>query len=375
MRGSCKVVAALLLAGVLTAAPAGAAAPSPAPWDVARSAALTACPATVALRGPDGLPLSRPLPRGTRLLLRVSGEQPNVLVIGAHDLNRTVELVLTSPPTEAAPLLINVDTGLLNDRFTWFVPQVRIIGGGGFDDLLWHFPTAERVLLLGAQPPPGAIFAPFADVRIAPSPPPSPSPSPSLSPLPSPQVSAWSPPPSPSRTAAPPVAPRFGPVTLPAPPAGPASGRRPRQPVPHQADTADNGGTQARAVRAERFPVEGAAARAVLAEGFPAEAAAAHAVLAERFPDEVDCGATPSASPSATPSLAPSWSPDPAVDPEQPIAGAPAGSASPSAETVRTRLAALASRPVTWFGVSLLLVGLALLVWITAGRRALRRNF
>jgi hypothetical protein len=46
--------------------------------------------------------------------------------------------------------------------------------------------------------------------------------------------------------------------------------------------------------------------------------------------------------------------------------------ASPSPETVSTRLAALASRPVTWFGIAPLLAGLALLVWIIAGRRAFR---
>ncbi|MFC7757356.1 collagen-binding domain-containing protein [Catellatospora bangladeshensis] len=148
MRGPFGVLVALLLVG-LTAAPAGAAAPSPAPWDAARSAALAACPATVDLYDTEGRPLARPLPRGTRLLIEIQADRPNVLALGAHDLNRAVELVLSAPATETAPLLINVDTALLDDRFTWFVPQVRSIGGGLPGELMWHFPTAERVLLLG----------------------------------------------------------------------------------------------------------------------------------------------------------------------------------------------------------------------------------
>ncbi|GAA1649090.1 collagen-binding domain-containing protein [Catellatospora bangladeshensis] len=334
MRGPFGVLVALLLVG-LTAAPAGAAAPSPAPWDAARSAALAACPATVDLYDTEGRPLARPLPRGTRLLIEIQADRPNVLALGAHDLNRAVELVLSAPATETAPLLINVDTALLDDRFTWFVPQVRSIGGGLPGELMWHFPTAERVLLLGPRPP-GVIFAPGADVRIAPSPPPSPSPvPPSPSPVPSP---------------APSVSPPAGGAT-PGLPGGLPPGWTPARLAPrrHQAAGAARTGGPDHAVLLAHL--------------------AGASVPAVRFPVELSCGPSPSAVPS------PSASP-----PAEPSAHAPGGTvpgpeASPTPETVSAHLAALALRPVTWFGVALLLAGLALLVWITAGRRAFRRNF
>lgn len=342
MRGPFGVLVALLLAGVPTAAPAEAAAPSPAPWDAARSAELAACPATVQLYDTEGRPLTRPLPAGTRLLVDVRPERPNVLVIGAHDLNRTVELVLTAPATETAPLLINVDTRLLNDRFTWFVPQVRSIGGGP-GEVLWHFPTAERVLLLGPRPP-GAVFAPYADVRIAPSPPPSPSRPPSPSPA-EPSPVASTPPPDSS--------------TAPGAPGGLPPGWTPARLAPRpDAAWAVHGGRPARATGIGTLTGAGPAAHVPVA---PA--------LTVRFPADLGCGPSPSAAPSPSPSP----SAEPAAEP--PVADTAAPAASPSPETVSTHLAALASRPVTWFGVALLLAGLALLVWITAGRSVFRRNF
>ncbi|BCJ70982.1 hypothetical protein CS0771_05260 [Catellatospora sp. IY07-71] len=336
MRGPFGVLVALLLVG-LTAAPAGAAAPSPAPWDAARSAALAACPATVELYDTEGRPLARPLPRGTRLLVDIVAGRPNVLVLGAHDLNRTVELVLSTPATETSPLLINVETSLLDDRFTWFVPRVRSIGGGLPGELMWHFPTAERVLLLGPRPP-GVIFAPGADVRIAPSPPPSPSPvPPSPSPVPSPAVSA-----------SPPVG-----GTAPGLPGGLPPGWTPAAFAPRsdRAPDAARTGTPHHAVLVAHLAVA------------PAPAA--------RFPVELSCGSSPS--PSAVPSPSASLPAEPSA--QAPGGAVPGPAASPTPETVSAHLAALASRPVTWFGVALLLAGLALVVWITAGRRAFRRNY
>ncbi len=335
MRGPFGVLVALLLAGVPTAVPAGAAVPGPAPWDAARSGALAACPATVELYDTEGRPLARPLAQGTRLLVYIRAGQPNVLFLGAHDLNRTAELVLSTPATDTSPLLINVDTSLLNDRFTWFVPQVRsVVGPPG--ELMWHFPTAQRVLLLGPRPP-GLIFAPRADVRIAPSPPPSPSPTP-VTPSPTPSPSAATPPP--------------GSGTAPGAPGGLPPGWTPARltpPRPEAARVTTRSGVRAHAVSA--------AGRT--AARFPAA----------RFPVDLTCGP----SPSAVPSPSPSPSAGPIVAP--PIAGTTAPAASRSPATVSAHLAALASRPVTWFGVALLLAGLALLVWITAGRRAFRRNW
>lgn len=315
----CGVLLALPLAMVLAAAPARAGAPAPDPVDLERSMSLAACAPNVELRGPDGQPLPRPLERGVRALLYLRQDQTNVLTLRSGELNRIAELILATPPTESAPLLVNVDTRLVDDRLAWVVPRVTGIGGGPVDSVVWHFPSAVRILVTGPQAP-GVIFAPRAEVLVAPSPSPSPSLSPSPSPVPSLSPAAT---PSPTGTRAP-----AGPVG--APPAEPE--------------------------------LLLAAARPVGVRAVPP------AVRAPVLPDGLECAPPPSASPSPSAVAGPSPTPGPGVG--EPVG---TGSAEASAKPVGERLTALASRPVTWFGVAGLLLGLALLIAVIAGSRARRR--
>ncbi|GAB4049383.1 hypothetical protein GCM10028775_17580 [Catellatospora paridis] len=318
MRG---VLLTLPLALVLATAPARAGAPAPDPVDLERSMSLATCAPNVDLRGPDGQPLPRPLARGVRALLYLRQDQTNVLTLRSGELNRIAELILATPPTESAPLLVNVDTRLVDDRVAWVVPRVTDIGGGPVDSVVWHFPSAVRILVTGPQAP-GVIFAPRAEVLVAPSPPPSPSPSPSPSPVPSLSPAA---PPSPSGSRA---------------PAGPVGGP-PAEPG-----------------------LLLAAARPVAMRAVPPAVRAAPVVL----PAGLDCAPPPSASPSPSATADPSPAPGSGV----PEPGATV-SAVASAKPVSERLTALASRPVTWFGVAGLLLGLALLIAVVAGSRARRR--
>ncbi len=313
------VLLTLPLALVLAVAPARAGAPAPDPLDLERSTALAACAPNVDLRDPDGLPLPRPLARGARVLLYLRQDQTNVLTIRSGELNRIAELILTTPPTESAPLLVNVDTRLVDDRLAWAVPRVTDIGGGPVDSVVWHFPSAIRILLTG-PPAPGVIFAPRAEMLVAPSPPPSPSPTPSPSAGPSLSPAATPSPTGPRASAGPAGAPLVAPGPLPV------------------------------------------AARPV---GVPAVYAVREAPV---LPDGLDCAPPPSASPSPSAPAEPSLAPGAGV-PEPGATGSAAASAKPVAE----RLMALASRPVTWFGVAGMLVGLALLIAVIAGSRARRR--
>ncbi len=321
------LLATLPLAMVLAAGPVWAGAPAPDPLDVERSTALAACVPNVDLLGPDGLPASRPLSRGARVLLDLRQDRTNVLTIRSGDLNRIAELILATAPTDAAPLLVNIDTRLVDDRLAWAVPRVTGISGDPVSGIVWHFPSAVRIVVTG-PPAPGVIFAPLAEVLVAPSPPPSPSPSPSPSPVPSLSPAA-TPTPSGSRASAGPTAlpqAQGRPVVLPAAPAG----LRPDQSRP-------------------------VTLQALLAAAAPI------------LPYGLNCaGPSPSPSPSAT--AEPSLGPGPGV-PEPGTSGSAAASAKPAGE----RLMALASRPVTWFGVAGVFVGLALLIAVVAGSRARRR--
>ncbi|WP_170213105.1 choice-of-anchor A family protein [Catellatospora citrea] len=319
-RAVCGVLLALPLAMVLAAPPARAGAPAPDPVDLERSMSLAACAPNVDLRGPDGQPLPRPLARGVRALVYLRQDQANVLTLRSGELNRIAELILATPPTESAPLLVNVDTRLVDDRVAWVVPRVTDIGGGPVGSVVWHFPSAVRILVTGPQAP-GVIFAPRAEVLVAASPSPSPSPSPSASPVPSLSPAAT---PSPSGSRA---------------PAGPV-GAPPAEPGPLLA------------------------ARPVAMRAVPPVVRTAPVVL----PDGLDCAPPPSASPS------PSTTVDPSLAPGSGAAEPGAtGSAAASAKPVSERLTALASRPVTWFGVAGMLLGLALLIAVIAGGRARRR--
>jgi hypothetical protein len=303
------VLIALPLA--LAAGSAGAAAPTPDPAERDRSAALAACPPNVELRAPDGGPLAPPLARGSRVLVYLRQDRTNVLTIRSGDLNRIAELILGTSPIESAPLLVNVDTRLVDDRLTWAVPRVTGLGGGPVDSVVWHFPSAVRLVLTG-PPVPGVVFAPYAEVFAPPRP--SPSPSLSASPAPSPSLSPAASPVVPARSSgAPSTAPGLPPVA--ARPAG---------------------------------------LRTVL-RGAPV------------LPDGLDCAPPPSASPSASAAAE-----SPAAGPGGPVPGG-TGSAEPSLKPAGERLMALASRPVTWFGVAGVLVGLALLISVIAGNRARRR--
>ncbi|MEU8000145.1 choice-of-anchor A family protein [Catellatospora sp. NPDC049111] len=306
------VLIALPLA--LAAGSAGAAAPTPDPAERDRSAALAACLPNVELRAPDGGPLAPPLARGSRVLVYLRQDRTNVLTIRSGDLNRIAELIVGTSPIESAPLLVNVDTRLVDDRLTWAVPRVTGLGGGPVDSVVWHFPSAVRLVLTG-PPAPGVVFAPYAEVFAAPSP----SPSPSLSPSPSPA-------PSLSPAASPIVPPRSsGPAGKPSTAPGlPPVAARP-------------------------------AGLRTLLRGAPV------------LPDGLDCAPPPSASPSASAAAE-----SPAAGPGGPAPGG-TGSAEPSPKPAGERLMALASRPVTWFGVAGVLVGLALLISVIAGNRARRR--
>lgn len=333
------VLLALPLTVVLAAGLAHAAPPTPDPMDVERSAALAACMPNVELRDPDGGPLAPPLPRGSRVLVYLRQDRTNVLTIRSGDLNRIVELILTTPPIESAPLLVNVDTRLVNDSLTWAVPRVTGIGGDPVDSVVWHFPSAVRIVLTGPQAP-GVIFAPHAEVLAAPSPPPSPSPSPSPSPTPSLSPAASSPV-APSRSAG---------------PAGVPSAAPGLPPV------------------AARLVALRAAGQAASSRGGPLVEALAPTSVTETvrsvpaLPDGLDCAPppSPSPSPSAAVEISPGTGPG---GPGPEGTGSPAASAKPVSE----RLMALASRPVTWFGVAGILVGLALLISVLAGNRARRR--
>ncbi len=320
-RAVCAVL--LVLAVALVPGPARAGAPTPDPVELERSAALAACEPNVDLRDPDSRPLGWPLPRGSRVLVYLRQDRTNVITLRSGDLNRIAELILTSAPIESAPLLVNVDTRLVDDRLTWAVPRVSDLGGGPVDSVVWHFPSVVRLVLTGPQAP-GVVFAPHAEVLVVPNPPPSPSPSPSASPAPSPPPAA-TPSPGPSRPTVSPSA-RFG---LPPVAARPA------------------------VLRQAGLLLEVAAPAPVT--GIPA------------LPDGLDCAPPPSASPSPSP-----LETGPVAGPGGPGpvgTGSPAASAKPAGE----RLMALASRPVTWFGIAGMLVGLALLIAVIAGGRARRR--
>ncbi|MFD0594513.1 hypothetical protein ACFQZ4_20475 [Catellatospora coxensis] len=147
-----RAVLALLVTLPL-ALTAGAAAPVPDPAELERSAALAVCMPNVDLRDPGGGPLVPPLARGSRVLVYLRQDRTNVLTMRSGDLNRIAELILATSPIESAPLLVNVDTRLVDDRVIWAVPRVTALGGGPVDSVVWHFPTAARLVLTGPRLP------------------------------------------------------------------------------------------------------------------------------------------------------------------------------------------------------------------------------
>ncbi|GHJ45974.1 hypothetical protein Cs7R123_33160 [Catellatospora sp. TT07R-123] len=353
-----RAAVAAVLSMVIGLAPS----PRPSGGDFAHSAQLSACVATVRPQGEGGEQLASPYPPGTRAVVRLAPGQTNVLWLTAADLDQIEELSFEPNPTFGGPLLINVDTRGVGYDFAWTVPRLPTLTGPD-RDLLWHFPDALRLVLSGPLPS-GLIFAPRADVVDA-----------SASPSPSPPPAAH-------------VVPGTGGGTEP----GANAHVVPGPTVPHPAPNAHLVPS-----RTERQAGAGlAASPAAPPPGAGAAASPTPSRSASPSPSPSPSAApSPSASPSASPSPSPSPSPSaipatrrfpypldlicdrsprPVATPtgDDPGTPDPGLAATPSATSEAGRMLALVSQPVTWFGVALLLVGLALLIGVLAARAARR---
>ncbi|MBV1849620.1 collagen-binding domain-containing protein [Catellatospora tritici] len=334
-----RAAVAAVLSVVIGLAPS----PRPSGGDFAHSTKLTGCVATVQPTGPAGEPLSAPYQPGTRAVVRLVGGETNVLWLTAADLNQIEELTFEPNPSFGAPLLVNVDTRGVGFDFAWTVPRLPSLPAPN-RDLLWHFPDAIRITL-SAPVPNGLLFAPRAEViDTSASPSPVPPPAAQVVPAPGSQPNAHVVP-SPSmeravnaRVVASPTAERAVNVRVVASPT--PSSTAGASPSPSAAPSASPSPSPS----PSRSPSPSPSA-------IPAT---------QRYPYPLDliCDRSPRPTPPGAAATAP-----------EPGEGAAATVSPASGEA---RMLALASQPVTWFGIALLLVGLALLIGVVAAR-AVRR--
>lgn len=128
------------------------------------STELATCQNTVALRDPNGDPISSPIPPGTNAVINLSPNTTNVLNINSTDLDNIGILTFPDQPNANSPLLVNVDTTDVGDTFSWTAPNFAGIGGPEARFILFNFPTATTLTLAtGGATVEGTIYAPRAD--------------------------------------------------------------------------------------------------------------------------------------------------------------------------------------------------------------------
>ena len=126
---------------------------------------MAACPADAVLTNPDtGAQLPEPIPAGARGRLTLTQGKTNVLNLSADDLGNLAEINFTDAPNAQTPLIVNV-TG---DSFSGNMPnQPGAASAARY--ILWNFPTATAIDVLGGDSIEGTIYAPNAALTWQPT--------------------------------------------------------------------------------------------------------------------------------------------------------------------------------------------------------------
>ncbi|GAA5147974.1 hypothetical protein GCM10023340_21190 [Nocardioides marinquilinus] len=126
------------------------------------SSQLAGCPSTVELLDRDqGMaPLPRPIKPGAKGVLQLVPGRTNVLSLTTDELRNLSEITFADKPTASTPLLVNV-TGTTFDGNT---PNLAGIGGVDAPYILWNFPTATSIRVVGGATIEGTIYAPNAAI-------------------------------------------------------------------------------------------------------------------------------------------------------------------------------------------------------------------
>lgn len=128
----------------------------------ATSTTLNACQRTIRATDPNGNTITSYSGQNLRLRDPVDGQPANttrVFTISGADLNAINELALEFTPTASQPLLINVSTGA---TFDWTVKNQNV--GGAMKYILWNFPNATTLNIVGFATIEGSVLAPNAAV-------------------------------------------------------------------------------------------------------------------------------------------------------------------------------------------------------------------
>ena len=125
------------------------------------SSDIGTCPATTTLRDEQGNTIASPVAPGSTARVAVEQGRTNVLTVSAADLDALSLLTFDGLPGPGAPLVVNV-TG---SAFDGSVPNLANLTNANAPFVLWNFPDATSVHVIGADVLEGTIYAPRADVR------------------------------------------------------------------------------------------------------------------------------------------------------------------------------------------------------------------
>lgn len=133
----------------------------------ARAASMSRCEGTVVpLHTDTGQPISGDYPAGVKVALTLAPDRQNTWNISAADLAAIEAIHFTTAPTEAGPLLVNVDTSGVGGSFEWTTPNMAGVGRQDAAHILFNFSGASEVVFSSAsRTVEGSLFAPDAAVR------------------------------------------------------------------------------------------------------------------------------------------------------------------------------------------------------------------
>ncbi|MFI6895047.1 collagen-binding domain-containing protein [Streptomyces sp. NPDC050256] len=129
-----------------------------------RSDAIDTCDTNVILRDDAGNPLpdQTGFPAGTNAYVTLTQGETNVLRLTGEQLNNLSQITFNTPPTEATPFVVDVDTTGTDSTYVWHMPTLAGVSGEQAPYMLWNFPDATDITMADGDSLEGTVFAPRA---------------------------------------------------------------------------------------------------------------------------------------------------------------------------------------------------------------------